>query len=85
MTNPGAFVLIGTEYDIVVTRAVTNTATAAFLITVPHELIALSFQLAQEPASTSASTAIMLSLRSKMGGALAACEALDFHHRYGLG
>ncbi len=79
MTNPGAFVLIGTEYDIVVTRALTNTAA------VPRELIALSFQLAREPASTSASTAIMLSLRSKMGGALAACEALDFHHRYGLG
>ncbi len=43
MTDPAAFVLIGTEYDISAARALTITATAACLIaSIPRELIALS-------------------------------------------
>ncbi len=43
MTDPGAFVLIGTEYEIVVARALTITATAACLIAaISRELVTYS-------------------------------------------
>ena len=46
LTDPGAFVLIGTEYDVVVARTITITATAACLIgPIPHELITLSLSV----------------------------------------
>ena len=46
LTDPGAFVLIGTEYDVVVARTITITATAACLIgPIPDELITLSLSL----------------------------------------
>ncbi len=42
-TDPGAFVPIDNEYDIVVAHTLTITATAACLIaTIPRELVALS-------------------------------------------
>ncbi len=46
MTDSGALVLIGTEYDIVVARALTITTTATCLIAaIPLELIALSLSV----------------------------------------
>ena len=46
MTDPGALVLTGTEYDIDVARALIITATAACLIAaISHKLIALSLSV----------------------------------------
>ena len=46
MTDPGAFVLIGTEYDIVVARALTITATSACLIAAAtRELVMLPLSI----------------------------------------
>ncbi len=83
MTDPGAFVPIDTEYDIVVARTLTITATAASHRGNPTRAKSrFRFRPAWETASISTSTAGMLSLPSKMRGAFAACEALDFHRRY---
>ena len=66
MTDPGAFVLTGTEYDITIARALTITMIAASLIAAIQSRFRL--WLARKPVSTSTSTVVMLSLGSRMGG-----------------
>jgi len=83
MTDSGALVLIGTEYDIVVARALTISTTAACLIAaIPRELIVLLLSVG---AGTSlefdfASYHVVAALKD--GWNAWACEVLDFHRRY---
>src|SRR5258706_10578763 len=82
MPDPGAFVLIGTEYDIVVARALTITATSACLIA------ATTRELVMLPLSIGAGASLDFSLDGyhvvaalKDGCVTCGLQALDFRRR----
>src|SRR5258706_2970430 len=83
MTDPSAFMLVGTEYDIVVARAFTITATSACLIAAtPRDLVMPPLSVGTGTSSDLGLDGCHVVAAPEDGGTLSAYEALDSHRRY---